>query len=129
MMFFSDNSGLGYDDNTKFGQTFRSLMKSAKEALESAHPGTMHLKNILLFSVPVKGAATFVVEIQPDGPQYRVSQNSRRLYTDIFDDLLCPVLNAIKNAKLSDSSGKFPGSILKQATDEEHEFSHMLNAP
>lgn len=122
-------SGPEYADGTKFGQTFRSLMKSVKESLESAHPGTKHLRNILMFSVPVKGGGMFVVEIHPSGPHYRVSQNSNRLYTDIFDDLLRPVLCAIGNAKLSDISAKFPNSVLKQATEEEHGFSHMLNIP
>ncbi len=117
-----------YGDNTKFGQTFRSLMKSAKEALESAHPGTRQLGNILRFSVPVKGSGTAVVEIQPSGPHYYASQNGKRLYTDMFDDILYPVLDAIRNAKLSDSSAKFPDSVLKQATEEEHGFSHLLNA-
>lgn len=122
-------SGHSYDD-AKFGQTFRSLMKSAKEALESAHPGTRHLKNILRFSVPVKGGGcAFVVEILPSGPYYQVSQNSKRLHTNMFDDLLRPVLDAIGSAKLSDSSSKFPDSVLKQATEEEHGFSHMLNTP
>lgn len=118
-----------YDDDAKFGQTFRSLMKSAKEALESAHPGTRHLRNIRRFLVPVKGGNAFVVEIMPSGPHYRVFQNSKRLHTDMFDDLLRPVLEAIGNAKLSDSSAKFPDSVLKQATEAEHRFSHMLNTP
>ncbi len=128
---FSMGYGCGpdYADDTNFGQTFRSLMKSAKEALGSAHPGTRHLKNIRLFSVPVKGGGTFVVEIQPSGPHCRVSQNSKRLHTDIFDDLLRPVLEAIGNAGLSDSSARFPDSVLKQATEDEHAFSHMLNTP
>lgn len=130
MMFLMGyGSGPSYGDDTKFGQTFRSLMKSAKEALESVHPGTKHLKNILRFSVPVKGGGTFVVEILPSGPYCWVSQNSKRLHTDMFDDLLRPVLDAIGNAKLSDSSSRFPDSVLKQATEEEHGFSHMLNTP
>jgi len=122
-------SGSNYDDDTKFGQTFRSLMKSVKEALESAHPGTKQLKNIRRFLVPVKGGNAFIVEVMPNGPHYRVSQNSKRLHTDMFDDLLRPVLEAIGNAKLSDSSPKYPDSVLKQATEEEHAFSHMLNTP
>jgi len=123
------SSGPSYDDDTKFGQTFRSLMRSVKEALESAHPGTRQLKNIRRFLVPVKGGNAFVVEIMPNGPHYRVSQNSKRLRTDMFDNLLRPVLKAIKNSRLTDSSPKSPDSILKQATEEEHAFSHMLNAP
>lgn len=128
-MMFSMGYGSGPSGDAKFGQAFRSLMKSAKEALESAHPGTKHLRNILRFSVPVKGGGTFIVEIMPSGPYYRVSQNSKRLHTDMFDDLLGPVLEAIRNAGLSDSSSRFPGSVLKQATEEEHAFSHMLNTP
>lgn len=116
-----------YDLDTKFGQTFRSLMKSAKEALESAHPGIRQLKNIRRFLVPVKGGNAFVVEVMPSGPHYQVSQNSKLLHTDMFDDLLRPVLEAVGNAKLSDSSAKFPDSVLKQATEDEHRFSHMLN--
>ena len=130
MFGFSD--GPSYDSGAKFGQTFRSLMQSVKEAFESAHPGTKHLKNIRKFSVPVRGGrgnSAFIVEIFPSGPRYRVHQNGRQLHTNIFDDLLRPILEAIRNAGLSDISEKFPDSILNQATEDEHEFSHMLNAP
>jgi len=128
MLGMGYGSGNSYDGNTKFGQTFRSLMRSAKEALESAHPGTkQHPGNIRQFSVPVKGGTAFTVEIMPSGPHYRVFQNSKHLRTDMFDYLLRPVLDAIGNAGLSDSSSKFPNSTLRQATEGEHEFSHVLN--
>lgn len=117
-----------YDARTKFGQTFRHLMKGAKEALDSRHPGTRQLSDIRKFSVPVKGGGTFVVEVHPDvPPYYSVSQSGRSIRTDMFDDILDPVLEALSNAKLSDGSPKYPSSVLKQATEEEHRFSDMLN--
>ena len=58
MFGFSDEPS--YDSGAKFGQTFRSLMQSVKEAFESAYPGTKQLKNIRKFSVPVKGSSTFL---------------------------------------------------------------------
>jgi len=117
-----------YDEDTKFGHTFRNLMKWAKEALEDRHPGTRQLKNIRRFSVPVRGGAAFIVEIHPgSSSHYSVTQSGRDIHTDMFDDVLSPVFEAIANADLSDTSSKFPNSVLKQATAEEHEFSHMLN--
>lgn len=126
MGIYGYGSGTNYSED-KFGQTFKGLMKWVKEALESAHPGTKQLKNIRRFSVPVKGGGTFTVEIHPDHPHYSVSQGGRNIHTDAFDSLLDPVLEALKNLGLSDSSSKFPNSVLKQATEDEHEFSHMLN--
>lgn len=127
MNLYRDNES-PYDNDTKFGQTFRSLMSWTKEALEDRHPGTRCLKNIRRFSVPVQGGGLFVVEIHPnDNPYYSVDHGGRCIHTDMFDDMLDPVLEAISNAKLSDTCSKFPSSVLKQATEEEHEFSHMLN--
>jgi len=120
-----------YDAKTKFGQTFRNLMRGVKEALEDRHPGTRQLDDIRKFSVPVKGGAAFVVEVHPKEPpepsHYSVSQSGRSIHTDMFDDALDPVLEALGNAKLSDSSDKHPASVLRQATEEEHCFSDMLN--
>jgi len=117
-----------YDATTKFGQTFRSLMKGVREALEDRHHGTRQLGDIRKFSVPVKGGGTFVVEVHPEEPpHYSVSQSGREVHTDMFDDILDPLLEALGNAKLSDSSLRHPASVLRQATDEEHRFSDMLN--
>ena len=118
-----------YDAKTKFGQTFRNLMSGAREALEDKHPGTRQLDDIRKFSVPVKGGGVFVVEVYPDDPpHYSVSQSGREIHTDMFDDILDPVLEALGNAKLSDGSQKHPASVLRQATEEEHCFSDMLNS-
>ena len=117
-----------YDARTKFGQTFRNLMKGVKEALDGRHPGTRQLGDIRKFSVPVKGGGVFVVEVHPtEPPHYSVSQSGREVHTDMFDDIIDPVLEALGNAKLSDSSEKHPASVLRQATEEEHSFSDMLN--
>lgn len=117
-----------YDAKTKFGQTFRNLMRGVKEALESRHPGTRQLDDIRKFSVPVRGGGVFVVEVHPsEPPHHSVSQSGRDIHTDMFDDILDPVLEALNNAKLSDGSSKYPDSVLRQATEEEHRFSDMLN--
>jgi len=120
---------MGYSAKTKFGQTFRNLMRGAREALEDKHPGTRQLDDMRKFSVPVKGGGVFVVEVHPsDPPHYSVSQSGREIHTDMFDDIIDPVLEALGNAKLSDGSQKHPASVLRQATEEEHCFSDMLNS-
>ena len=128
MMGWYHHTPSPYDDDTKFGQTFRNLMRWAKEALEDKHPGTRQLRNIRRFSVPVKNGGEFTVEMHPnDHPHYSVHQGGRQIHTDMFNDMLTPVLEAIQNAGLSDVCSKYPNSVLKQATEEEHGFSHMLN--
>lgn len=128
-IFGHNNKMSQYDKHTKFGQTFRNFMVWAHEALQSQYPGTGRLSDIRRFSVPVKGSSMFVVEILPTRPPfYRVEFGGKVVRTDMFDDVLEPVLTALGHAGLDDSHPKFTNSVLKQATPAEHELSHNLNS-
>ena len=127
-MWFT-SSRQGYDSSTVFGKTFKNLMKWVKEALESEYSSVKHMQDIRQFTVK-KGSDSFVLEVNPRDPaHFTVDQNNARVYTEMFDLLLDPIMLAIDSAKLSDESTPFPDSNLKQATNEEHEFSHKLNSP
>lgn len=118
-----------YDAGTVFGKTFKNLMSWIREALGSEYSSVKHMQDIRQFTVNIKGD-TLVLEVWPRHPaHFTVDQNNVRIYTEMFDHLLDPIMLAIDIAKLSDESASFPNSTLKQATEEEHEFSHKLNSP
>lgn len=119
-----------YGPNTKWGGTFRRFMRSMFEALQGSYYKTRHLDDIRKFRVTLPGGARYNVEIHPR--HYMISVmtvGGKGVRTTEFDDILEPILKAIEAANLTDNYKGFPSSDLKQATKEEHEFSHWLNSP
>ena len=130
MFLIPNMTGPDYGPNTKWGATFGRFMRSMLEALQGSYPKTKHLDDIRKFRVVIPGGAKYNVEVHPRHYMVSITATSGKgVRTTEFDDILEPILKALEAANLTDSYKGFPNSNLKQATKEEHEFSHQLNSP
>ncbi len=130
MYLIPNMTGSDYGPNTKWGATFKRFMQSILEALRGSYPKAKQLDDIRKFRVTMLGGAKYSIELDPR--HYMVSVTTiggKGVRTTEFDDILEPILNALRAASLSDSYKSFSNSTIKQATKEEHEFSHLLNSP
>ena len=105
-------------------------MRSGLEALQGSYPKANQLGDIRKFRVTLPGGNRYEVEVHPRNYTASVrTLGGKGVHTTEFDDILEPILKAIEAADLTDGDKAFPNSELKQATKEEHGFSHRLNSP